>query len=270
MKKIILSFISVTLLVTSCASQTAGPVETMKDSTAYAIGVFIGENAKMAAAQGKDTTVKIDVIANAIQDIFAKDEAKMQEAYIYLNSCQIASQAFQIDSTFDAAMLIKGVKETIENNAIIKADNANQYIMNYITSKANDEQNAYFAEVDKTEGIQKTENGIRYIIHNQGEGTISENDKVSVNYTLFSYQNDTIDSSVNAGQPLEVQLPSGVVPGFAQAIQLVGVGGKLTVWIPSELGYGENGAGRAIQPNQALKFDIEVVEKLPSDSKASK
>lgn len=267
MKKIVLTLLTVTLLVSSCSTQTAGPVSSDKDSTAYAIGVFIGENAKQMVKQGgKDTTLNTSVVEKAIKDAFAKDEAKMKEAYIYLQVFQIASQAYQIDSTFEPAMISKGVADNNEDKAIIQASNANQYIMNYISKKGADEEAAYLAEVDKTEGIQKTESGIRYIIANPGEGKIGENDKVNVNYTLYSYQNDTIDSSVNAGKPLEVQLPNGVVPGFAEAIQLVGVGGKLTVWIPSNLGYGAAGAGQAIAPNQALKFDIEVVEKLPAEA----
>jgi len=259
MKKIILLLASVSLFA-SCVGGNA-KIESVKDSTAYSVGVFIGNQLKQI---GDDLDPKI--VMEAVNDVYGKKEDKIRDAYVYIQASQIAEQAFQVDSTFNTNAIVTGFIDVMKEKEFIKAENAGQYIMDYVVNKSKAEAEAFMAEADKVEGIQKTENGIRYIIEQQGEGAISDSDKVSVNYTLFNYKGDTIDSSITHGEPLEVQLPSGVVPGFAQAIQLVGVGGKLKVWIPGELGYGEAGSRGGVGPNQVLKFDIEVLEKLATEN----
>ena len=54
-----------------------------------------------------------------------------------------------------------------------------------------------------------------------------------------------------------------VIPGWTEGMQLVGKGGKIILWVPSELGYGERGGGRKIGPNEALKFEVELIDVIP-------
>lgn len=264
MKKTILLLLVSLAVFASCAPQGNAKIESTKDSTAYSIGVLIGSQLKQMQMQtGSD--VNLSTAARAIADVYNSDEDKIIDTYVYLQASQVAENAYNVDSTFDVNAIVTGLKDALNGSEFIMSENAGQYIMDYISNKSKSEENAFLAEVDKIEGISKTDNGIRYIIEQQGEGIIAEDDKVSVHYTLFDYKGDTLDSSLQRNEPLEVQLPSGVVPGFAQAIGLVGVGGKVTVWIPSELGYGETGSRGAVGPNQALKFDIEVLEILPKE-----
>ena len=67
------------------------------------------------------------------------------------------------------------------------------------------------------------------------------------------------DSSVDRGEPMEFPV-NGVIKGWTEVLQLMPVGSKYIVWIPSDLAYGERGAGQDIKPNSTLKFEIELLE----------
>lgn len=265
MKKIFLSLVAVSMLAASCAQQSANLTEqsSKKDSAAFSVGVFIAEQ-----CQRYGTNPDLGNIEKAVNDVYNSNSEKIQKMYSYVNAAEIAQQAFHgMDSTLNPQLIIAGVKASMDKATDLDIEGANQVIMSYIEEKAQKASEDFMVNIDKMEGIKKTDSGIRYIVEKQGEGQITDKDKVKVDYTLYGYDGKEIDSSVSRKEPLEVQLPSGVVPGFAEAIQLVGVGGKLKVWIPSELGYGAQGAGRDIAPNQILIFDIEVLEKLPADKK---
>ena len=70
------------------------------------------------------------------------------------------------------------------------------------------------------------------------------------------------DSSYARGEPAEFKV-GGVIPGWQLALQAMPAGSHWEVWIPAELAYGESGAGNAIGPNQALHFEIELIEVKP-------
>ena len=72
-------------------------------------------------------------------------------------------------------------------------------------------------------------------------------------------RNDTVKFAVNQ-----------VIPGWTEGIQLVGKGGEINMWIPSDLAYGERGAGQAIGPNEALQFNVKVIDVIPGDSTKAK
>ena len=84
-------------------------------------------------------------------------------------------------------------------------------------------------------------------------------DEVSVHYHGTLIDGTVFDSSVDRGQPASFPV-SGVIPGWTEALQLMKVGSKWQVYIPSELAYGERGAGGAIGPNETLIFDVELLE----------
>lgn len=70
-----------------------------------------------------------------------------------------------------------------------------------------------------------------------------------------------------ADEPAKFPL-NRVIKGWTEGLQLVGEGGKITLWIPSDLAYGTRGAGRDIGPNEALQFDVEVIEVIPYEEPA--
>ncbi|NJN77919.1 MAG: hypothetical protein HC803_05955 [Saprospiraceae bacterium] len=107
---------------------------------------------------------------------------------------------------------------------------------------------------------QKTESGIWYVITETGTDEMpNEKSKVKAHYTGTLMDSTKFDSSYDRGQPLDFALGQ-VIKGWQEAIKMLGKGGKGTFYIPSDLAYGERGAGASIPANAVLKFDIELVD----------
>jgi len=108
----------------------------------------------------------------------------------------------------------------------------------------------------------KTDSGLEYIELEAGTGTQAEAGKtVSVHYTGKFQDGRIFDSSVSRGEPIAFKLGVGqVIKGWDEGIALMKVGGKAQLIIPSNLAYGERGAGGVIPPNATLVFDVELVD----------
>jgi peptidylprolyl isomerase len=106
-----------------------------------------------------------------------------------------------------------------------------------------------------------TASGLKYIYVNKGNGEQAMAGKtVDVHYTGYLKDGSKFDSSVERGQPISFGLGQGmVIPGWDEGIALMKVGDKMRLIIPSELGYGANGAGGVIPPNATLIFDVELM-----------
>ena len=113
-----------------------------------------------------------------------------------------------------------------------------------------------------SQGFDKTNSGLRYKILNKGNGPAAEKGKtVSVHYEGSLLNGQVFDSSFQRNQPRSFQLGVGqVIPGWDEGIQLLHVGDKARLVIPSNLAYGAAGAGGVIPPNATLLFDVELVE----------
>ena len=107
-----------------------------------------------------------------------------------------------------------------------------------------------------------TASGLQYIEEVAGTGREAEaGTKVSVHYTGMLDDGTVFDSSRNRGEPIQFVLGRGqVIPGWDEGIDLMAVGGKARLIIPSELGYGAAGAGGVIPPNATLTFDVELMD----------
>jgi len=116
-----------------------------------------------------------------------------------------------------------------------------------------------------TNQVIEMPNGLKYTDTKTGEGAIAAaGNKVSVHYTGWLYKNDAkgakFDSSVDRGQPFQFTLGAHqVIAGWDEGVAGMKVGGKRTLIIPPELGYGARGAGGVIPPNATLMFDVELL-----------
>ena len=112
-----------------------------------------------------------------------------------------------------------------------------------------------------------TESGLQYQVVTEGKGAKpTADDKVKVHYTGTLLDGTKFDSSVDRGEPAEFGVGQ-VIKGWTEVLQLMPVGSKYIVWIPSELAYGERGAGADIRANSTLKFEIELLEIVKDDAK---
>ncbi len=141
---------------------------------------------------------------------------------------------------------------------------AMQEKMAELEKKAQEDMKNYFAELDKNPAVKKTESGLRYEIVAEGEGAKPKaTDKVKVHYTGKLTNGQTFDSSVERKAPIVFAL-NEVIPGWTEGVQLIGKGGKVKLYIPADLGYGEAGAPPVIPPNAPLVFDVELLDINPA------
>lgn len=137
------------------------------------------------------------------------------------------------------------------------------------TAEANAKASAeWLAEVEKMEGVKKTESGLLYRIDREGNGkkATKDEDIVKVNYEGKTRDGKIFDSSYQRGEAIEFPL-NGVIKGWTEGMKLVKTGGQITLWIPAELAYGQRGAGEDIGPNEALEFKVELLEVNPKAKK---
>ncbi len=128
-----------------------------------------------------------------------------------------------------------------------------------------DEQNkkkgeAFLSENKKRSEVITTASGLQYEIIKQGNGAKpSETDTVRCHYEGRLIEGRVFDSSYQRNQPADFPV-NQVISGWVEALQLMPVGSKWRLFIPSELAYGVHGAGDVIGPNEALIFDVELLE----------
>ena len=127
---------------------------------------------------------------------------------------------------------------------------------------------AFLAENATKEGVVVTDSGLQYEILTAGEGDKpGPEDTVEVHYAGTLVDGTEFDSSYTRGEPVTFGV-NQVIPGWTEALQLMPVGSKWKLAIPSELAYGAGGAGQVIGPNAALLFEVELIS-IPSETEGS-
>lgn len=125
--------------------------------------------------------------------------------------------------------------------------------------KAQGEGAAFLAENAKREGVISLESGLQYEILTEGNGQIPTiNDKITAHYHGTLIDGTVFDSSVDRGEPASFPV-NGVIAGWTEALQIMQVGSKWKLYVPSDLAYGERGAGQIIGPYSTLIFEVELL-----------
>jgi FKBP-type peptidyl-prolyl cis-trans isomerase len=136
-----------------------------------------------------------------------------------------------------------------------------------LKQKGEAETSNFFEEVKKKAGVVVLPSGLVYEIEKQGEGpSPKETDTVKVHYTGTLVNGMVFDSSVQRGEPVEFQLDQ-VIPGWTEGLQKISKGGKIKLYIPPQLGYGDEGRPQ-IPPASTLVFEVELLDITPAAAAA--
>ena len=168
----------------------------------------------------------------------------------------------------DVDSFVKAFNEVINNGGAseMNPQEANQYIQEFFSKrqeellKENTEAGIKFLEDNsKKEGVTTLASGLQYEVITEGNGAKpSATDKVKCHYHGTLIDGRVFDSSVERGQPAVFGV-NQVIKGWIEALQLMSVGSKWKLFIPSDLAYGANGAGELIGPNTTLVFEVELL-----------
>jgi len=216
------------LLLASCGNDVPSVKElkTQKDSVSYAIGAQIGQNFKTQSVE-----VDPSVLAAAINDVTSGKKLLLTE-----------EQSQAIMMAYQTQLMAKQEEKR-------KADG----------EKQKEAGQKFLAENKSKAGVQTTATGLQYKVIKMGTGPKPlATDKVKCHYKGTLIDGKQFDSSIDRGEPAVFPV-TGVIPGWTEVLQLMPVGSKWQVFIPSELGYAERGAGEDIGPNATLIFEIELI-----------
>ncbi|MCQ2140912.1 MAG: FKBP-type peptidyl-prolyl cis-trans isomerase [Bacteroidales bacterium] len=208
------------------------PSKATKDSVAYLVGVNFGSFIKNYDFGELDYAM----IKKGMQDfIKAEGDARMDPDF---------GKQFKIDPA---------LMNDLFNNYL-----SNRQKLVGLQAKADGQK---FLEANaKKAGVQTTESGLQYKIIEEGtDKATSLKDTVVVRYKGTTIAGETFDEVTEDREPVSFPL-EGVVKGFGEGLQLVGKGGKIQLFIPSELGYGENAVSAILKPNSTLIFDVDVID----------
>jgi FKBP-type peptidyl-prolyl cis-trans isomerase len=225
-RNLLLSMVAGSMVLVSCnPSNTKVNLKTMADSAAYAIGVDLGNNIKKnlpEAPGGKE-----------------------------LNP-EIILQAFSTIMKGDSGLISSSQAGAITQGYFVKAQSEEG-------GKNKEAGVKYLAENGKRAGVTTTASGLQYEVLKEGTGPKPTADNtVKVHYHGTTIDGSVFDSSVDRGEPVTFGLGQ-VIKGWTEALQLMPVGSKWKIYIPSELGYGEQAAGPKIKPNSVLVFEVELI-----------
>ena len=240
----------------------------------------IGDKYMSSELQGRIMAAQGDSTATIYTD---EKEKNIVSAIL---GADIAYSAMNVQFDIDKRSLVTAIDEIHNGKGRLTQDFAMEYTRNYFTvvipEKNRKESEEWLAKIEKQKGVQKTESGLLYKIENAGDENvkaINDEDVVKVLYTGRTKDGKVFDSNRWADMPAErqemiknyqpdqaekdnpIEFPlNRVIKGWTEGMKLVGKGGKITLWIPSDLAYGERGAGQDIGPNQALFFEVELLE----------
>jgi len=223
--------VSASLLVLPLFGQEKSPLlKDQKDKVSYSIGMNIGFNLSK-----QKVDINPDILAAGIKDSIAGKPQLTQD------------QVKDVMAQFEKDMEQKQ-KQAGEKN---KADGAK-----------------FLEENKKKPGVKTTASGLQYKAEKEGTGAQPKaTDMVTVNYRGTLIDGTEFDSSYKRGQPATFPV-NGVIKGWTEALQLMKVGSKYQLWIPSNLAYGERSVSPELGPNATLIFEVELMDAKPPPTPA--
>lgn len=198
------------------------------DRLSYALGLSMGNNFKSSGIH----TLSTKDFADGVAAVYDGATPKM--------SYDEAKQVIQVFFT----QLQEKQNQAMAEMAKVNAEAGKKFL----------EENA------KRDEVKVTSSGLQYEVLTEGNGDIpTASDTVKVHYTGTLIDGTVFDSSVQRGEPAVFGVTQ-VIPGWVEALQMMNVGSKWRLYIPSDLAYGQNGAGNVIGPNATLIFEVELLE----------
>lgn len=184
----------------------------------------------------------------------------------------MSQQVSQLDLSKDEqAAFLAGIKAGLDGEPGPADQQATvMRVQNFLQQRLMAEQaqknDSFFAEIASNPNIVKSDSGLYYEIIEEGDAKkAGPQDSVKLHYEGSLPDGTVFDSSKQRGQPATFPV-AGVVPGFGEGVQLVGAGGKVRLYIPPQLGYGERPPpGSRIPPNSVLVFDVDMIEVNPDE-----
>ena len=208
------------ILIMGITSINAQNLNTEMEKVSYSLGVNVAKSVKNQGLESIDS----EAIAQAFTDVFEGNELKISE-----------QESNVILQEYFGKLAQKAQSQNVEAGQNFLAENA------------------------KRDGVVTTATGLQYEVLTEGSGdSPKETDQVTVHYHGTLIDGTVFDSSVERGQPATFPV-NGVIPGWVEALQLMNPGAKFKLFIPSNLAYGERGAGGAIGPNASLIFEVELI-----------
>ena len=186
----------------------------------------------------------------------------------YSLGMSMATQLMQTGlENLDVEAFVKAFTEIMKNEEpSISLEEASKHIQAYFNAKQNEmlemnkkECERFLSENKEKENVVSLPSGLQYEILTVGDGPVpTATDTVKCHYHGTLIDGTVFDSSVQRGQPATFGVTQ-VIKGWVEALQLMPVGSKWRLFVPSNMAYGEQGAGNDIQPNSALIFEVELL-----------
>lgn len=215
----------------------------------------------------------IDLIPESLSEKTGKEKASY---CIGLDAGNSIKMQF---SDMDVELLIAGFLDAIKRNRPRVSEQEFQNIMMSVRQQVQAQQKAYVAQLAQKnkkqaekflddnkskEGVEVTASGLQYIVLEQGSGPKAQmTDVVKVHYKGTFTDGTMFDSSYERGEAALFPVDR-VISGWSEALQLMNVGTKLKIFVPSYLAYGEAGFAPHIEPNKLLTFEMELLEINPN------
>ncbi|MCQ2182261.1 MAG: FKBP-type peptidyl-prolyl cis-trans isomerase [Bacteroidales bacterium] len=245
---------------------------------AMGLAAFACSPKQEAAAEEGETSAE-ETKAPLTSKDFKSSKAEV-DSVSYLLGINFGSflRSYNFGKNLNYSQIVKGIKDfqnakgnmqdpEFVNQFKINPDEMNDVFNNYLEKQHNllvyknkETEEKFLAENAKKDGVQVSESGLQYIIEEAGSyvkpGLL---DTVWVHYTGKLIDGTVFDEVAADNDPISFTL-NRVVKGWSEGLQLVGEGGKIKLFVPSALGYGEQG-NQAIEPNSTLIFDV-VLDKV--------